>query len=221
MATRHVNIGYTVMSHEKTSKRRYRLKKRADTMADTRQRIAAAAAELHGTVGPARTTLSAVANRAGVQRHTLYRHFPTEADLFGACSAHFFTEHPLPDIEPWRKIRDPRQRLQQALDDLYGYYESTERMFGNVLRDAELIEDLRPTLVPMQEYLDEVAEILATGWAARRRRRLLLAAATRHAIDFQAWRSLTQNSRITRAEAIELVTGLVDVAAAPRPGATT
>ena len=182
-------------------------------MAETRKRIAAAAVELHGTIGPSRTTLSAVANLARVQRHTLYRHFPTEADLFGACSAHFFTENPLPDIEPWRNISDPRQRLQQVLDDLYGYYESTERMFSNVLRDAELIEDLRPTLVPMQEYLNEVTEILATGWSARSRRRLLLAAATRHAIDFQAWRSLTKDTHITRTEAIELVTGLVETAA--------
>ena len=179
-------------------------------MADTRLRIAAAAVELHGTVGPARTTLSAVAERAGVQRHTLYRHFPTEADLFGACSAHFFTEHPLPDFETCRKIRDSRQRLQQALDELYVYYESTAQMFSNVLRDAELIEDLRPTLAPMQEYLDEVAQILALGWAARGRRRVLLAAAMHHAIDFQAWKSLTQDPRITRAEAIELVTGLVE-----------
>jgi AcrR family transcriptional regulator len=206
------------MASEKTSKRRYQLKKRADSMVETRRRIAAAAAELHGTVGPARTTLSAVADRAGVQRHTVYRHFPTEADLFGACSAHFFAEHPLPDIEPWRRISDSRQRLQQALDDLYAYYESTERMFSNVLRDAELIEDLRPTLVPMQEYLDQLAEILASGWPARGRRRLLLKAATRHAVDFQAWRSLTQDSRIVRAHAIELIVGLVETAAAPLPG---
>jgi AcrR family transcriptional regulator len=201
------------MSREKTSKRRYRLKKRADAMAETRRRIASAAAELHGTVGPARTSLSAVASRAGVQRHTVYRHFPNEAELFGACSAHFFTEHPLPDIEPWRKIGDPGQRLQQALDDLYGYYESTERMFSNVLRDAELIEGLRPTLLPMQEYLEEGAGLLAAGWGTRGRRRLLVAAATRHAVDFQAWRSLSQDSRITRGDAIELVTGLVESAA--------
>lgn len=201
------------MAHEKTSKRRYQLKKRADKMAETQRRIAAAAVDLHGTIGPARTTWSAVANRAGVQRHTVYRHFPTEADLFGACSAHFFTEHPLPDIEPWRETSDPRQRLHQALDDLYGYYESTERMFSNIIRDAELIEDLGPTLAPMQEYLDKAAEILATGWGARGRRRRLLAAATRHAVDFQAWRSLTQNSRLTRAETIELVTGFVETAA--------
>ena len=200
------------MSYEKTPKRRYRLKKRAETMAATRRRIAAAAAELHGTVGPARTTMSAVADRSGVQRHTVYRHFPSEAALFGACSAHFFAEHPLPDIEPWRDLDDPQERLQLALNDLYAYYESTEQMFSNVLRDAEVIEDLRPTLVPMQEYLDRVAEILAGGWEAKGRRRHLLDAALHHVLDFQAWRSLTRDPRITRAEAIELVIGLVQAA---------
>ena len=196
-----------------TSKRKYRLKKRAESMAETRQRIAAAAVELHGTVGPARTTWSAVADRAGVQRHTVYRHFPTESELFGACSAHFFAEHPLPDPEPWREIRDPRQRLRRALNDLYAYYESTRQMFGNVLRDAELVEDLRPTLVPMQEYLDAVTELLTEGWPARGHRRKLLEAATRHAVDFQTWRSLAGDGSITRAEALELVAAMVGSAA--------
>src|SRR3954467_12649660 len=81
-------------------KRKYELKKRAEAMADTRQRITEAALELHGTIGPARTTVSAVAERAGVQRHTLYRHFPTEADLFGACSAHYAAANPLPHQPP-------------------------------------------------------------------------------------------------------------------------
>ena len=201
------------MSHENSSKRRYRLKKRADSMAETRRRIAAAAVELHGSVGPARTTMSAVADRAGVQRHTVYRHFPSEAALFGACSAHFFTEYPLPEIESWKGIRDPRERLQRALDDLYAYYEGTEQMFGNVLRDAELIDDLRLVLRPMQEYLEIVVEVLARGWGAKGRRRNLLAAALHHTIDFQAWRSLTRGGRITRAEAIQLMTGLVETSA--------
>ena len=127
-------------------KRKYELKQRADEMAATRLRITEAAVELHGTVGPARTTLSAIAKRAGVQRHTVYRHFPTEADLFGACSSHYFTTNPWPDLKPWRKIDDPQQRLAQALDELYTYYERTEPMFSNVLRDAELVQALRPTL---------------------------------------------------------------------------
>ena len=162
------------MSHENKHARPYRLKKRAETMAETRQRIAEAAVELHGTVGPSRTTLSAVADKAGVQRHTVYRHFPTESDLLGACSAHFFAQHPLPVIEPWRQIDAPRRRLRQALDDLYGYYASTERMFSNVLRDAELIEALGPVLVPMNEYLDEAVRVLASGWGAKGRRRVRL-----------------------------------------------
>lgn len=201
------------------SKRRYRLKKRADEMAETRQRITEAAVDLHGSVGPARTTMSAVAERAGVQRHTVYRHFPTETELFGACSAHYLAANPWPDPEPWRAISDPRQRLAQALDDLYTYYERNEPMFSNVLRDAELVDAVRPALVPMQNYLAEAAEILAAGWPARGRRRRVLAAAVGHAIDFQTWRSLTANNRITRTEAVELVTALVVSAAAPRPRA--
>src|SRR3989337_535116 len=97
-----VNMGCTVMSRESPSKRKYELKKRADEMAETRRRITEAAVGLHGTVGPARTTLSAVAERAGVQRHTVYRHFPSEEALFGACSAHFDELHPMPDSALWR-----------------------------------------------------------------------------------------------------------------------
>src|SRR6476659_2729549 len=92
-----VKIGCTVMSDKIPTKRKYELKQRAAEMAETRLRITEAAVELHGTVGPARTTVSAIAERAGVQRHTVYRHFPTDADLFAACSAHYVAAHPLPD----------------------------------------------------------------------------------------------------------------------------
>ncbi len=201
-------------------KRKYQLKKRADEMAETRQRITEAAIDLHGTVGPARTTLSAVAQRAGVQRHTVYRHFPTDAELFGACSAHYFTTNPWPDLEPWRAISDPHRRVARALDELYAYYERTEPMFSNVLRDAELVDAVRPTLVPLQAYTTEAVEILAAGWPTRGGRRRVLAAAIRHAIDFHAWRSLAADKHITRAEAVEIVTALVQAAAAPRHRAT-
>jgi len=198
------------------SKRKYRLKKRAAEMAETRRRIAAAAVDLHGTVGPARTTLSAVAERAGVQRHTVHRHFPTEAELFEACSAHFVTANPWPDPAPWRAISDPRQRLAQALDEVYAYYERTEAMLSNVLRDVELVDALRPTVVPFEGFLAEAAaEILAAGWPARGRRRRVLAAAVRHALDFHTWRSLAANNGIPRTETVELVTALVEAAAAP------
>src|SRR5690349_996874 len=123
--------------------RKYEQRKRAESVADTRRRITEAAIELHGTVGPARTTMSAVAKRAGVERRTLYRHFPNEADLFEACSSHYFAANPSPDLDGWRATRDPRERLTRALDELYAYYERTAPMLSNVLRDAELVDFAR------------------------------------------------------------------------------
>ena len=142
------------MDDELPAKRKYQLKKRADEMAETRRRITEAAVELHGTVGPARTTLSEVARRAGVQRHTVYRHFPTDAELLGACSAHYFTANPWPDLDGLARDRRPQQRLACALDELYAYYERTEPMYRNVLRDAEVVDGVREALVPMQAFLD-------------------------------------------------------------------
>ena len=204
------------MDSQSQPKRKYELKRRADEMARTRRRIAEAAVDLHGTVGPARTTLSAVAELAGVQRHTVYRHFPTEADLFGACSAHWIAANPLPDLDSWRTISDPHRRLATALDELYAYYERTEPMLSNVLRDAELVEALRPSLAPMQAFLGETAEIMTAGWGARGRRRQVLRHAIAHAIDFHTWRSLATGGNITRTEAIDLVIALVEAAAARR-----
>src|SRR3712207_5218655 len=188
------------MSREMLPKRKYELKKRAEDMAETRLRITEAAIELHGTVGPSRATLSAVAKLAGVERRTLYRHFPTEADLFAACSAHYFTANPWPDLAGWRAIRDPRQRLERALDELYAYYEHTEPMFSNVLRDAEIVDVARDAVAPLHGYLDDAVEALTAGRRARGRRRQLVAAALRHALAFSTWRSLTTNG-IERSEA--------------------
>ena len=200
------------MSHEIAPKRKYELKKRAEQMDDTRLRITEAAIELHGTVGPSRTTLSAVAKRAGVERRTLYRHFPTQADLFAACSTHYFTANPRPDLANWRAIRDPQQRLERALDELYAYYERTEPMFSNVLRDAELMDLARDAMAPLHEYLEEAAEILIAGRQARGRRRQLVRGALGHALDFSTWRSLSTNG-IGRSDAAKLITELVEAAA--------
>src|SRR4030095_8240736 len=103
--------------------RQYTLKKRADQVADTRRRIVEATVELHGTVGPAATTLSMIAERAAVQRHTLYAHFPDERSLFLACSGLALERDPLPDAAPWSEIADVRERLRVGLSALYGWYE--------------------------------------------------------------------------------------------------
>jgi AcrR family transcriptional regulator len=198
-----------------SSKREYRLNKRAAEMAETRRRITEAAVDLHGTVGPARTTMSAVAERAGVERHTVYRHFPTEAELFGACSAHYFIANPLPDPEPWCAIADPGERLVRALDEMYAFYERVEPMFTNVMRDAELVEAVRPPLAAVQDYLARVTQILSIGREVQGLRQCLIASAIGHALDFHTWRSLAFNSCVTRAEAIRLVGALVQEAATP------
>jgi len=195
-------------------KRKYELRKRAEEMAETHLRITEAAIDLHGTVGPSRTTMSAVAERAGVERRTLYRHFPTEADLFAACSSHYFAANPWPELGDWRAIADPGQRLERALEELYAYYERTEPMLSNVIRDADLVDSARDAVRPLDAYLDEAVEVLAVGRRGRGRRRRLLTGALRHALAFSTWHSLTAGG-IGRADAARLAGALVEAAAAP------
>jgi AcrR family transcriptional regulator len=200
------------MSVEKRP-RRYHLRKRADAMQDTRRRITEAAVELHGSVGPARTTMSAVAERAGVQRQTLYRHFPTQEALFAACSGHFDATHPPPDVQAWRAIGDPADRLATALDELYAYYEGTEVMYTNLLRDETLVAPVASRLPVFRAYLDDAARVLAAGWGARGGRRALVVAAARHAVDFHTWRSLARENGVRRSAVIELASAMVSRAA--------
>src|SRR4051812_38631330 len=193
-----------------SQKRKYELRRRAQGMEDTRRRIAEAAMELHGSVGPARTTLSAVAERAGVQRHTLYRHFPTEDDLFSACSGVFVAEHPPPDQERWRAIADPAERLAVALEDLYRWYEQNEAMLTNLYRDRALVEAADVHMRRTDEHVEHAAKTLVAG--ARRR---VVHAAARHAVDFQTWRSLVRQGGVSRAQAVKLASAVV--LAAQRP----
>src|SRR5437868_9831541 len=117
--------------------RSYTLKRRAEQQADTRRRIVEAAIDLHGSVGPALTTFSMVAERAGVQRHTLYAHFPDERSLFLACSGHAYERDPFPDAETWRPIGDRGERLRTGLASIYEWYERNAELTACVLRDAE------------------------------------------------------------------------------------
>jgi AcrR family transcriptional regulator len=181
-------------------------------MADTRRRITEATVELHGTVGPARTTVSAVAERAGVQRHTVYRHFPDEDALVAACSAHFFELHPLPEAEAWRRERDPAARLETALVELYRYYDETAYMWTNILRDAELSPPILRLMPPFQRRIDEMVRVLASGWGARGAWRTLLVAAIGHAIDFRTWESLVQRGGVSAEQGARLMRALVESA---------
>ena len=189
--------------------REYKKRKRAESEEATRQRIAAAAAELHEQVGPARTTFSAVAERAGVQRATLYRHFPDEDALFEACSAHWNARNAPPDPTPWTTIEDPDERLRTALTELYGWYEGVEPMLSAVLRDIEAM----PIIAELQEqrlaYLAAVENGLAAGWEPADTR---LRATIGLALDFFAWRTLSERG-LSRDDAIAVMASAVRAAA--------
>src|SRR5438552_18713391 len=124
-------------------KRPYRMKRRAEMEELTHRRITESAVELHGTLGPSRTSISAVAERAGVRRSTVYRHFPDELALFAACTAHWMASNPAPDLQRWAATEDPDERLRSALEELYAHYRRTEQMMDNILRDEATMPSVR------------------------------------------------------------------------------
>jgi AcrR family transcriptional regulator len=189
--------------------RKYELKERARRQDDTRQRITEAAVELHGTIGPARTTISAVAERAGVQRLTVYRHFPTEGDLLAACTGRWQQEHPAPDPGEWMGIADPEARARAALTALYGYYDPGEAMIANTIRDADEVKPLQAIIAGFGGYLGIVADDLARAFGARGRARKRGRAAAGHAVSFTTWRSLVREQGLTGRDAVELMVALL------------
>jgi AcrR family transcriptional regulator len=192
-------------------KRKYELQKRAERLAETRRRITEATVELHRTVGPAATHINEVARRAGVQRMTVYNHFPNDTALLTACSAHWRALHPTPDLAAWRAVADPGARLRLGLGQLYGWYRETEPMTGNVLRDAQLLPTLRTILeAGLLRYLDQARQVLTEPLNARGPRRQRVEAAARAAIDLHTWRALAS---LGDAEAADLAAGLIELAA--------
>jgi AcrR family transcriptional regulator len=185
--------------------RKYELKKRAERQEETRRRIVEAAVELHGTIGPARTTVSAVAERAGVQRHTYYRHFPDERSLGLACSGLYMETNPMPDPEPWREIDDLEQRLRHGLGELYAYYERNEPMLSNAIRDAELDPVFAEIgRMRMGPPLSAIRAVLASG---RRSKRLL--GVLDVALAFSTWRTLVRDSGLSQKEAVETMAAAI------------
>jgi len=186
------------------NKRKYQMKKRAERQRQTRRKIVEATVELHRTRGPANTPISEIAQRAGVNRLTVYNHFPDITDLLKACSRSWTDRHPAPDPTPWAQISDPRRRLRTALRELYGFYARTEPMRANVLRDAETMPELASLLEgSVVPYLAAVRDLLAEGWEAGEDGRKRLLATIKLAIDFHTWRSLERESGLNREEAVE------------------
>src|SRR5215212_4751330 len=193
-------------------RRPYRKRRRAELEADTRLRITDATVDLHGSVGPARTTISAVAERAGVQRATVYRHFPDEEALFDACSSHWMAKHPLPDTAQWAKIEDADERLRVALGELYEWYEHGEYMLERTTRDVALVPALRPSMEAFRRWLDVAADAILRGRPERGARRRRVRAAVGHALAFETWRSLAIHQGLPRSETIELMEALATAA---------
>ena len=185
--------------------RTYTLKRRAEQQAETRRRIVEAAVELHGSVGPALTTVSMVAERAGVQRHTFYAHFPDERSLTLACSGLVFERDPLPDAEPWRRIEDRGERLSAGLRAIYDWYERNAELTACVLRDGEYhaltreMNELRMG-APMRAY----REVLGAGLNARQRALLRLA------LSFFTWRTLARECGLKQAAAVAAMVQAID-----------
>lgn len=197
-----------------TKKRPYRLKRRAEQQEETRRRIAEATMQLHQEVGPAQTTISAVAERAGVERPTVYRHFPTERELLLACQQHFLGLHPYPEPATWAGIADPLERLRTALATLYTRYRATEAMTANLLRDAPSMPVLAELLAGMPVYLLAVRDLLAAPWHLPGDRLALVRAAIGHALDFETWRSLARRQGLSDEQAVALMVRLVVCVAA-------
>jgi AcrR family transcriptional regulator len=189
--------------------RKYEMKRRAERMQQTRQRITQAAIELHQTVGPARSTVSAVAEKAGVQRHTYYAHFPELKDLYRACTAHYLELNPLPDPSRWEQISGPEERLRRALNEVYAYYQGNEAMMTNVLRDMPLDPVLQENNVLLFRHWETMRDTIADVFETSRERRAALLGAIALALDLQTWRTLVVQQGLEDDRAVELMVGMV------------
>jgi AcrR family transcriptional regulator len=193
--------------------RTYRLKQRASKQEETRQRIVDAVVALHEEVGPANTTVSGIAERAGVQRLTVYRHFPNEESLIFACGAQWMSDNPPPDPEGWIHITDPETRLRTGLHEVYTYYGQTEPMISNILRDLEKIPALAEASRAFREALEEYRLMLRADWVENSTQDEYLDAAIAHALWFDTWRSLTRLQQLDIRDAVELMVRMVRAAA--------
>lgn len=193
----------------KRKKRPYRMAKRAKARDETRQRIVDATIELHEEVGPRATTISAIADRAGVQRLTVYRHFPDETAVFSACTNHWLHLNPPPDPGAWDAIADPRDRLREALSAFYEYYTGTERMWTVSHRDVAEVPALQKPMADFETFVTAAANRLAKAFRDGRGRSRAVRLTVQHALAFPAWKDL-QDRGLKNSGKVELVLSWLD-----------
>src|ERR1044072_952144 len=194
--------------------RTYTQKRRAERQAEARRRIVEAAVDLHGTIGPARTTVSMIAERAGVQRHTFYAHFPEERSLLMACSGESLERDPLPDAAAWREIGDPAERIRTALRAIYAWYGRNAELTACVLRDAEQ-HPLVDEIVGLRFGPPVAAWHEGLGAGRGNEQRALLGLA----FSFFTWRTLVRDGGLAPAAAIEAMVRAVAAQAVRRRSA--
>jgi AcrR family transcriptional regulator len=197
--------------------RTYRMGRRAEAQERTRLRITESAVALHGTVGPSRTSISAVADHAGVRRSTVYRHFPDDASLFEACSSHWAAANPPPDLGAWAAIEDPDERLGVALAELYAFYGRTEAMLENLFRDEATMPVVQERFAAFRGYLEAARDTLVVGRGLRGGGRTRARAALGHVTAFSTWKSLTREQGLDVDAAVALACAFVSAATWSRP----
>jgi AcrR family transcriptional regulator len=190
------------------AKRKYNKTLRAEQQGETRERIIKATVALHEQLGPANTSIKAIAEKAGVQRLTVYRHFPDEASLFQACTSHYLGQHPPPRMGDWAKIEDASQRTRAVLLAFYRYYRRTERMWDVAYRDIEKVEALKGPMRQFEAYLDQVRDDLVSSWKLKLDNKKSLALTLRHCLRFSTWASL-KNENLSDKKITELVMGWI------------
>ncbi|MGB8434172.1 MAG: TetR/AcrR family transcriptional regulator [Burkholderiales bacterium] len=198
-------------------KRPYRLKRRAEQQDKTRVRIVEAAMALHEELGPRNTTISAIAERAGVQRLTVYRHFPDAHGLLVACSSHWLALHPPPDPADWQAIDNPGARLRTAVARLYGYYRRTEKMWRGSYRDEDAVPALKATMEAPRDYLRRIRDDLVAAWAPSPEANRTVSAVIGHCLQFSSWESLDREG-LTDAEMADAIAQWLEGICSYRPG---
>jgi AcrR family transcriptional regulator len=187
--------------------------RRRQQLEATRERITEAAFELHSTIGPAQTTISAVADLAGVQRHTVYHHFPDMASLIRACTEHALQVTGVPEAASWSTIDDPTVRLRRALDELYAFYRANAKVLANITRDLAMMTEVGG-VEPFLERMTELFSALAAGWPGDAATQRVRMAALGHAMAYPTWKSLTDYG-LSDTEATDLMLRLVDSGEVP------
>jgi AcrR family transcriptional regulator len=187
-------------------KRKYTKTRRAEQQDETREKIVEATVALHEELGPANTSIKAIAEKAGVQRLTVYRHFPDDTSLFQACTSHYFGQHPPPNMADWVTIEDAGERSRAALLAFYRYYRSTEGMLSAAYRDFDKVTAMQAPMEQFQAYLDQVRDDLLASWKPRKANLKTLAITLRHCLRFTTWASL-KNEQLSDKKIVELVMG--------------